>query len=130
MNPFDPVSPVVIGAAFRVHNALGPGYLEHVYRNGLALELGDAKLEVRIEVPLTVSYKGAAIGHCAADLVVEGILAVETKAQESILPGHMAQLRAYLRCSGIPFGLVVNFGPARVDIKRVALGRAQGRDAG
>ncbi|MCE9584023.1 MAG: GxxExxY protein [Planctomycetes bacterium] len=119
MLTFESLTSTIIGASFRIHKALGPGYLEHVYRNGLALELTDMGLRAKVEVPLTVLLRGAPVGHCSADLVVEGVVAVETKAQEAILPGHLAQLRAYLRCSGLPAGLVMNFGPSRVDVRRV-----------
>lgn len=125
MFQFQSLSHRIIGSAFQVHNTLGPGYTEHVYRNALAQLLSDAGLSVRIEVPLTVEFQGRAVGLCLADLIVDDILAVETKAQECILPGHQMQLRAYLRCSGIPAGLVVNFGPARVDVKRVAAGKIE-----
>jgi len=119
MLPFEELTSRIIAASFRVHNSIGAGYLEHVYRNALALEIAKEGLTARIEAPLRVHYGGIAVGTCFADLIVEEIVVVEIKAQEAILPGHKAQVRAYLRCSGHVTGLVVNFGPVRVDVKRV-----------
>lgn len=116
----------IIGASFRVRRALGPGFLEHVYRNALQLELGDGGLRSRKEVGLPVMHNGRLVGECFADLVVEELVVVETKAVEAIRPGHLFQLHAYLRCSGLETGLVLNFGPTRVDVKRVAATRGTG----
>lgn len=120
----------IIGASFRAHNRLGPGFLEHVYRNALALELAGEGIRSIPEVPLGVKYNGLPVGSCFADLVVESIVVVEVKAQEAILPGHLLQLHAYLRCSGLETGLVINFGPKRVDVRRVAATKRDGELAG
>ncbi|MBI2920811.1 MAG: GxxExxY protein [Planctomycetes bacterium] len=129
MFSFQDITSDIIRSAFRIHNSLGPGYLEHVYRNALALELKKLGRTVRIEVRLTVEHDGTPVGICKADLIVEEVVAVETKAQEALLPGHVTQLRAYLRSSPWETGLVLNFGPVRVEVKRVEetkLGRRSG----
>ena len=128
MLTFEPLTARIIGAAFRVHNTLGPGYLEHIYRDALALELSGEGLHVRVEAPITVHYNGVALGTCAADLIVERTVVAELKAQEAILPGHMAQLRAYLRSSGHPAGIVINFGPVKVEMKRAEARGMPGRE--
>ncbi|MCC6740834.1 MAG: GxxExxY protein [Planctomycetia bacterium] len=122
MLPFESLTARIIGASFRIHNSLGSGFLEHVYRNALAHELEAEGLSVRVEPSFPVEYSGITVGFCRADLVVENLVVVETKAQEAILPGHRAQLGAYLRCSGCDAGLVVNFGPEKVEVKRVVAG--------
>ena len=66
-----------------------------------------------------MDYEGCDVGICDADLIVDEAVVVETKAKEAILPGHRGQLRAYLRTAGYETGLVVNFGPVRVDVNRV-----------
>lgn len=119
MHTFEPLSFRIIGAAFKVHNALGPGHLEHVYRNALAIVLRREGLEVRIESRLVVHFDSIPVGHCEADLIVENKIVVETKAILSLLPGHEKRLGAYLRCSGFELGLLLNFGPVRVDVRRV-----------
>ena len=118
MLPFERLTSRIIAASFRVHNSIGAGYLEHVYRNSLALEIAKEGLRCRTEVALRVKYGGINVGTCFADLIVEDTVVVETKAQEAILPGHLAQLRACLRCSGHEAGLVINFGPVRVNLRR------------
>ncbi|MCC6740635.1 MAG: GxxExxY protein [Planctomycetia bacterium] len=119
MLPHEHLTSRIIGAAFRAHNTLGPGHLEHVYRNALALLLQEEGLHCRVEAELPVHFQGVKVGLCEADLVVESVVVVETKAREGILPGHEARLGAYLRCSGHELGLLVNFGPVRVEVKRV-----------
>lgn len=115
----------IIGASFKVNRALGPGYQELVYKTALVYELRQAGIQVKPNCPLQVHYREIIAGDCYADLVVEGVVAVELKAQESILPGHMLQLRAYMRTSGIKVGLLINFGPTQVDVKRVIESVAQ-----
>jgi GxxExxY protein len=119
MLAFEELTSRIIGAAFRVHNTLGPGHLEHVYRNALALVLRREGLHVQVEAVLDVHFDDVKVGWCEADLIVERIVVVETKAREGILPGHEARLGAYLRSSGHELGLLLNFGPVRVDVKRV-----------
>lgn len=127
MPDFDPLSRLIIGAAFRVHNTLGPGYLEHVCRNALALELRKMGHRVLVDAPLRVDYQGNDVGICDADLIVDETVVVETKAKEAILPGHRVQPRAYLRTAGYEIGLVINFGPVRVDVNRAVETRVRRR---
>ena len=118
MSVSDPLTCRIIGAAYLVYNKLGSGHLEHVYRNALAAVLKREGFRVQIESRLDVIFEGEMIGWCEADLVVNGFT-VETKAQEAILPGHKRRLRAYLRSCGKNSGLILNFGPVRVEVKRV-----------
>lgn len=120
----------IIGAAFSAYKALGPGHLENVYRNAVAILLQREGLNVRMEVRLLVQFEGISVGHCEADLIVEDTLVVETKVKDAILPGHEARLGAYLRCSGYELGLVLNFGPKRVDVRRVVETRNNRRSGG
>lgn len=106
----DLLSDKVIGAAIKVHRELGPGLLESAYEACLAYELRDCGLLVEIQRPLPVVYRGVKL-NCGyrLDIVVEGKLIVELKAVDRIMPIHEAQLLSYLRLSGIPLGLLVNF---------------------
>ncbi|WP_301102641.1 GxxExxY protein [Propionivibrio sp.] len=100
----------VIGAAIEVHRVLGPGLLESAYELALERELvlRDLRIERQKSVPL--EYKGTALGDgFRIDLLVEGLLIVEIKAVESILPIHEAQLLTYLRLSDTRLGLLINF---------------------
>ena len=116
------VTQQVIGAAFRVHKELGHGFLEKVYENALALELAEAGLRVEQQCPLTVAYKGTAVGEYLADIVVEKSVMVEVKAVAALDGVHEAQLLNYLKASGIEVGLLINFGP-RVQVKRRVFSR-------
>jgi GxxExxY protein len=80
----------VIGAAIEVHKHLGPGYLESVYEAALCVELNllGIKFERQKEIPLT--YKGVDVGGGRIDLLVEGVLIVELKAVDILMPVHQA----------------------------------------
>jgi GxxExxY protein len=103
-------SKAIIGAAMRVHSALGPGLLESTYRACLAHELHLAGLRVLSEWPVPISYRGVRIdvGY-RMDLLVEDCVVVELKAVEKLLRLHDAQLIAYLKLSGMNVGLLINF---------------------
>ncbi len=112
----------VIAAALKVHSAIGPGVLEKVYRTCLQHELHKMGLRVHSEVPLPIQYDGLQLeSGCRIDLLVEGVLIVELKCADSILPIHKAQLLTYLRLANKPLGLILNFNVVhlRDGIKRV-----------
>ncbi len=101
----------VIGAAIEVHRHLGPGLLESAYRRCLVHELRLRGHQVLTEVPLELAYKSLLVGSAyRVDVVVDGCLIVEVKAVAALLPVHEAQLLTYLRLSGKPLGLLLNFG--------------------
>ncbi len=108
----------VIGLAMKVHTTLGPGFLESVYRNALALELRQAGYAFEVEKPLDVVYRGQIVGKFIADIVVEGVLILELKAVESLMTAHEVQLVNYLTATGIDEGLLLNFGGASLEIRK------------
>ena len=112
----------IIAACFRVHNTLGYGFLESVYRRALAVELESRGLAVRQEVPYELNYLGVPIGTYRADLVVNSLVMVETKTGLVLDPIGVPQALNYLRASSLPVGLLAHFGP-RVEVKRVVLTR-------
>ena len=99
----------VIGAAIEVHRELGPGYLEKVYEKAMSLELTHRKLEHATQVPVAVYYKGEKISGEVMDIVVRGRVLIELKSVESILPIHEAQVLSYLKSTGAPAALLINF---------------------
>lgn len=101
----------IIGAAIKVHTALGPGLLESVYQKCLLLELRKQGLHVLSEVPVSVNYAGELISDegFRIDLLVENKVVIELKAVEKLLPLHKKQLLTYLKLSGIRVGLIINF---------------------
>lgn len=100
----------IIGAAMEVHRALGPGLLESGYRACLVQELLVRGHRVETEVPLPIVYRGASVGvGYRADLRVDGAAIVELKSVETVLEVHALQTITYLRLSGCPVGLLINF---------------------
>jgi GxxExxY protein len=109
----DELSQQVIGLAIEVHRHLGPGLLESAYEECLCLELKEAGLPFRRQVPLPIIYKSIKL-DCGYrfDLVVKDRLILEIKAAEQLLPIHNAQLLTYMKLSGIRTGLLMNFNSA------------------
>ena len=109
MGPND-VSYKVIGAAMRVHTALGAGLLESVYKKCLSNEFSRASLQFRRQVSLPILYDGATIKPAfKVDFIVEDLVVVEIKCVERVLPIHRAQLLSYLKLTKLPLGLLLNF---------------------
>src|SRR5690349_6046879 len=104
------LSEAVIGAAIEVHRSLGPGLLESTYEQCLCRELTLRGLSIECQKPLPVSYKGMKL-DCGyrIDILVEGVLVIEIKAVEKLIPIHEAQLLTYLRLSDCKLGLLINF---------------------
>jgi GxxExxY protein len=109
----DRLTEKVIGLAIEVHRQLGPGLLESAYEECVCLELQEAGLAFRRQVPLPITYKSVRL-DCGyrLDLVIEDQLILELKAVEGLLPIHEAQLLTYMRLSGIQTGLLLNFNSA------------------
>jgi GxxExxY protein len=106
----NPASHIVIGAAMRVHTALGAGVLESACAACLAYEFAKARLHFDQEVRLPVVYEGIQLNTAyRVDFIVEACLVVEVKCVERVLPVHRAQLLSYLRLSGHRLGLLLNF---------------------
>lgn len=112
----------IIRAAYDVHNRLGPGFVESVYEKSLLIELKHAGLEAERQCPLTVHYRDHVVGSFLADVVVADTIILELKAVESLVVAHEVQLVNYLVAAKKPVGLLINFGPERVDIKRKVRG--------
>ncbi len=104
------ISGTVVDSAMKVHTALGPGLLESAYQICLTHELVKRGLKVNYEVPLPVVYDTVKldVGY-RMDLVVEDTVIVEIKAVTELAPIHQAQLLSYLKLSGKPIGLLINF---------------------
>ena len=111
----------IIGAAFKVQNTLGAGFLEKVYENALAVELRKCGLAVESQKPFPVRYEGTVVGDYQADLVVAGKAIVECKAVAALDPIHEAQIINYLKASGLRVGLLINFGRPKLQHRRFVI---------
>lgn len=107
----------IIGCAIRVHKVLGPGYDEAYYHRALTCELVAAGLAAKSEVEFPVDHGEVLLGTKRVDLVVENCL-VEVKAKKGLEEIDAAQVVSYLKASGCPLALLINFGCTRVQTKR------------
>ncbi len=112
----------IVDAAICVHKALGPGLLESTYSACLAHELRSRSLDVRLQVPVAIQYKGIRIRIVyRIDMLVESAVVVELKVVKGLHPIHEAQLLSYLKLSDRRVGLLINFNVLRLrnGIKRI-----------
>lgn len=91
----------IIGCAMKIHSALGPGFLESVYQNALAHELGKAGVKVECEKAIVVHYDGVAVGDFSADMLVEEKVMLELKANQALVAANEVQLVNYLTATGV-----------------------------
>jgi len=116
--PEKELTELIIGFAMKIHRALGPGFVEFVYRNALVHELRKVGLAVEIEKPMKVRYDGVIVGEFSADLFISGWLIVELKAVAALAPEHEVQTVNYLTALEQDFGLLINFGARSLQFKR------------
>ena len=102
----------------KVFNTLGFGFLESVYKKSMALELRKQNMVVKEEQPLKVYYEKAVVGEFFVDLFVENEIIIELKSVENLSKAHEVQLVNYLNGLEKEIGLLINFGPSGVDVKR------------
>jgi GxxExxY protein len=108
----------IIGCAYTVFNTLGFGFLESIYHKALLIELQKAGLKVESEKALKVYYNDIVIGDFSIDVFVEDTVVIELKSVENLSKTHEVQLVNYLNGLKKEIGLLINFGPSGVDVKR------------
>jgi len=118
----DSITEKIIGGAIAVHQSLGPGLLESIYRDCLMIELQMQGLHVESERTVPIEYRGQRIReNLQLDLLVEQCIVVEVKAVVRMHPVHQAQVITYLKLTGFPAGLLLNFNATtlRAGLKRL-----------
>jgi GxxExxY protein len=116
----------IIGAAMRVHNRIGHGYKEEVYERALAAELSDEDIPVETQYRVDVYDQGALVAVFYLDLFVARAVVVEVKAfSHQLTNDELAQVINYLKATGAPVGLLLNFGRRSLEKRRVFPGKAQ-----
>jgi GxxExxY protein len=114
----DQLTEKVIGAAYHVHNQLGFGFLESVYEKALSIELNKLNIQHESQFPVQAFYDDQVAGDFVCDLLVEKCLILELKSVKQMAVAHEVQLVNYLNATMIDIGLLINFGPSKVEVKR------------
>ncbi|MCW9047309.1 MAG: GxxExxY protein [Gammaproteobacteria bacterium] len=113
------LSEVVINCGFEVSNRLGTGFLESVYENALCVELEKNNVFFCQQKQLKVIYKRRVVGNFIADIVVENKLLLELKTVSQLVSSHRAQVMNYLKATGLPVALLLNFGTPKSGVQRI-----------
>jgi GxxExxY protein len=108
----------IIGAAIAVHRALGPGFLESIYEEALAVEFALNGIAFVRQKPIPLFYKDHQVGEHRLDFLVENLIIVELKAIHALEDIHFAIGRSYLKATGLSDGLIFNFATIPLTIKR------------
>ena len=116
---FEELSKRIIGAAIRVHRELGPGFLESIYEQALKVEFAENNLHFDSQKEIKIKYMGVEVGQHRLDLLAENQIIIEIKAVKELIDIHFAQLRSYLKATGLKVGLLLNFAKPTLEIKRV-----------
>ena len=115
----DKITERIIGCAYKVSNTLGIGFVEKVYENSHAHEMRKDGLRVLQQYPIKVVYDGIVVGDFCLDMLVNDIVIVEVKAVSALTNDHMAQSFNYLRATGLPTCLLINFGQPKTQVRRL-----------
>ena len=115
---YEDLSYKIRGACFVIHNKLGGGHKESIYRKALAIEFDKMGLNFEKEKSLTIDYEDVKIGVYRPDFVIDNKIILELKAVDSMPKDYEVQLLNYLKSTKLPLGFLINFGPKKVEIRR------------
>ena len=111
----------IIGAAIEVHRELGPGFLESIYENALAVELRYRGIPFVQQLEVPIYYREAEVGRHRLDLIVFGRIVVELKTVKEIAPIHFVVVRSYLKALNREHGLLLNFASEKLEVRRATV---------
>ncbi len=109
----------IIAAAIRVHKELGPGFVESIYEEAMAIELTASGIPFERQKLIRVLYSGQPVGEHRLDLLVDKLIVVELKAVSELPDVFFARTRSYLKALDLNHGLILNFATMPLTIKRV-----------
>ncbi len=115
----DEITYKINGCAMKVHNTLGNGFQEVIYQRCMVIELQRANLNFGREVSQDIYYEDIQVGRRRADFIVENCVIVELKAVIRLEDVHLAQAKNYVVAYKYPIGLLINFGSASLEFKKV-----------
>lgn len=113
------LSYLIMQAAFEVHNNLGPGFPEVIYEEAMVRELMARNVMLQRQRRIVVNYKEKPLGEFVLDLIANEKIILELKAVSEILRVHQQQALSYLKATGLPLVIVINFGAESVQSSRV-----------
>ena len=114
-------SGLIIESAIQVHKELGPGFLESIYENALKVALRRRGIVYETQKQITIIFAGEEVGVHRLDFLVGNEIVVELKAVKSLDNIHFAQVRSYLKATGLKVGLLFNFNAPTLVVKRVVM---------
>ena len=115
----------IIGCAMRVHSTLGPGLREKPYENALYIDLRENGFQVAQQRSFPIFYHDQLVGDCIPDLFVNDTVIVDAKSIDSIGENEVAQMLNYLRIAHRSLGLILNFKPRSLELRRVVYNSTQ-----
>ena len=118
---FEAISGRIIEAAIDVHKVLGPGFLETVYEAALRVSLNRRQIAYECQKEVIIVFEGEEVGTHRLDLLVGGEIVVELKAIKALEDVHFAQVKSYLKATGLHVGLLMNFNAPTLVVKRIVL---------
>ncbi len=110
---------VIIGSAFDVLNEIGHGFHEKPYENSLVVEFGYRNIPFLQQPRYPLMYRGVQVSEYIPDLIAFGLVIVDTKVIERITDHEIGQMLNYLRITGLPVGLILNFKNSKLEFRRV-----------
>lgn len=112
----------IIGACYEIHNTLGHGFIEAVYKDALEIEFTKLGIPFTREKPYTIIYKGEELKHnFFADFVVYDSIILEVKTSGNIIEPHLKQTLNYLKASRLKLGIILNFGKPSFEFQRLII---------
>ena len=118
---FEGLSSKVLEAAIAVHKALGPGFIESIYHQAMEVALTHRGIPFEKEKRVHVFFESVDLGVQKLDLVASNEIILELKAIKAFEDVHFAQVRSYLKATGLHVGLLLNFNAVTLAIKRIVL---------
>ena len=119
MLKYENITAKIIGCAMKVHRELGFGFQEYIYQRALEIEFTNASLRFKMEYEMPIYYAGEKIGIRRVDFFVEDKIMIELKAKAVLEKQYFVQTFNYLEVSGIEIALLLNFGGASLQFKRL-----------
>jgi GxxExxY protein len=118
---FEALSGRILEAAVEVHKALGPGFLESVYQKAMEVALRHRTIAHEQQKEIRIVFENEEVGLHRLDLVVGNEIIVELKAVKALEDIHHAQVKSYLKATGLHVGLLLNFNAPTLVVKRIVL---------